>query len=1040
MNPTPRKTLAAVAVVACCLRVASSEKIMFHDEITGCEMWRISSFALFHGYSATGRPFSEEGLWAAAQALGGRAVAAFNMVDGREVIIGREHPGYKRPPTFLHRSGRTALIYNCEVHDRQTGKAEVRLYLYDLNSHKERCIACLPKRYCTAFVGVIGPASEYVQLQGDLTGDGLSDWGVKSIWTDEPPRVVLSRPDADVFVYVQSPSLTQPNRTALNMTILDLRIIRQAKTPANDSVSYHNHRPDSRFEAYVADLDMKTLKPTVYPAKGVRRWSHRTWTGDGKYMYMHHYAWELDRNKPSVPIRIGELPMCDHYGPCGATGRYVVGDHLPNGMEEIWMLDVWTGEWHTLTHVSVTNNERGHQLDRAHAMGSPDGTKVLIRSCYERVNHRHFAVPTHDVSPGDAVIPVETTEGFPAKGALMYGFPHRVEIAYERKDERHFYGCDWGANPQVRFAKALAAVSRRYGPIPNIPRGSHFLTSASGRHFPNGVLRPPKGYIVVVKPPDPPRALVAELTDQGDRVRLAWRPPISHREVVGYVVYRQVGKQPLMRLTPKPIVPCEYFDANPPQQGKTTYLVRTVEHSGLYGAWSGLAWIDGRNAGVTLLDSYDVRGCNFMTPGERIVADQRRVRVHVPMTGDYVLWGRGRAYEQPETIQVLIDGKHSASARIEGSSWHWSRLALCRLTAGEHLVELAREEQLPVCEDNLLSNPGFEEGVKGWAVDDSVMSVDRTRPHSGKQCLKLSGNLTGKMVTQTLTLHLKPEWSYRMSFWVRGKFTKGRKRYPGNKTHLGYIHSHVHGFPTGSTYYEHAAEFDDGEWHQFHIWFHTEPQKPSREPVEEVVVQPFKCMWGEHVGTLWLDDVEFVDLGPRLRPVKLTKLLVTNIPGYEPKGLDGREAYRFPEAPSIPVTGLREAARTPNGITLAWDAGRPGTRGYNVYIAQGEQCPATKYYLRTSVWGKTSVTLNALPPGTTYTVKVAAINEEGMLGPPASLRVATDNEAMGQILLDPKREGVFHVLCEAELPGRGEVEFRLQCEKRGPSYAFLALE
>ena len=1002
MNETLRKMIAATAVATCCLRVASAEKVMFHDEITGCEMWRVSSFAMFHGYSATGRPFSEEGRWAASTAFGGRAIAAFDMADGREVIVGREVQGRKRQPIFLHRSGRTALIYNCEVHDRQTGKAEVRLYLYDLNSRKGRCVARLPKRFCTLFGGVIGPASGYVQLQGDLTGDGLSDWGVKSIWSDEPPRLVLSRPDADVFVYVQSPSLTQPNRTALNMTILDPRIVREAKSVANSQASYHNHRPDSRFEAYVAELDMRTLKPTVCPAKGVRRWSHRTWTGDGKYMYMHHYAWELDRDKPSVPIRIGELPMCNHYGPCGATGRYVVGDHLPNGMEEIWMLDVWTGEWHTRTHVSVTNNERGHQLDRAHAMGSPDGTKVLIRSCYERVNHRHFAVPTHDVSPGDAVIPVETTEGFPAKGALLYGFPHRVEIAYERKDGTHFYGCDWGDAPQARFKEALAAVSKRSGPVPNIPKGSLYLTGALGRHFPNGVVRPPKGYIVVVKPPDPPRTLAAFATAGGNRVRLTWQPPISHQEAVGYVVYRRVGAEPLARLTPQPIAVREYVDETPPRGRKATYLIRTVEHSGLYGVCSGLAWIERGKPGVDLLDSYDVRGCSFMAPDERIVADRRKVRVHIPAAGDYVLWGRGRAYEDAETIQVLVDGKPAADAEIDGTNWHWSKLAACQLSAGEHVIEFAREEPLPVREGNLLSNPGFEEGVGAWAVDESVMSVDRG-PHSGKQCLKLSGNLTGKMVTQTLALHLKPEWSYRMSFWVRGKFTKGRKRYPDNKRHIGYIHSHVHGFPTGSTYHEHAAEFDDGDWHQFHIWLHTEPSDSGQEPVEEVIVQPFKCIWGEHVGTLWLDDVEFVDLGPRLRPVKLTKLLVTNIRDYEPKGLDGREAYRFPQAPAIAVTELCETGRTPNSITLAWDVGRPGTRGYNVYLAQGEQCPATKYYLRTSVWGKTSVTLDALPVGTTHTVKLAAINEDGVLGPPASLRVATDDQALDQIVLDPKQ-------------------------------------
>ena len=41
MTPV-RKSILALSAMMSCLRAASGEKVMFHDEITGREMWRIS--------------------------------------------------------------------------------------------------------------------------------------------------------------------------------------------------------------------------------------------------------------------------------------------------------------------------------------------------------------------------------------------------------------------------------------------------------------------------------------------------------------------------------------------------------------------------------------------------------------------------------------------------------------------------------------------------------------------------------------------------------------------------------------------------------------------------------------------------------------------------------------------------------------------------------------------------------------------------------------------------------------------------------------
>jgi hypothetical protein len=188
-----------------------------------------------------------------------------------------------------------------------------------------------------------------------------------------------------------------------------------------------------------------------------------------------------------------------------------------------------------------------------------------------------------------------------------------------------------------------------------------------------------------------------------------------------------------------------------------------------------------------------------------------------------------------------------------------------------------------------------------------------------------------------------------------------------------------------------GGQFGDDDWRRIDITIDT-PQLDSRNaPIDRVEAAPISCpaFWGEHVGTLWIDDVSLTEVGPRLRPVKVTKLVVTNVDGYEPRGSDGREAFAFPPTSKITVAGLRQTACTPNSITLTWDEGRRGTRGYNVYANTGPDCPTRKYFQRASVWGKTGVTIEGLAPATRYTVKVTAINEDGLNGPAASLRAAT---------------------------------------------------
>jgi len=847
---------------------------------------------------------------------------------------------------------------------------------------------------------VIGPRSEYLVLGGDLNGDGLSDLGLKSLWTDKPTRVVWTSATTDGNPYTVTP-LAACNRMGFKLVICHPDIVRRANR--GEAMGVYDHRPDSKWLACTAVLDMTTLGVRTYPAKHAWRWQHMGWSGDGEYIHMAGYSWRCGADAPSVPIRIGDSPCSNHYGTGGGSGRYIPGDSGRDSMERLEMTDIWTGEMRTIAHISTTTEPPGRiGQDHGHPASSPDGTKVLVHSCYDLVNHRLYAVPAKDVRAGDSIIPVATTEGFAAKGQLLVGcggsrWP-RMAVSYERTDATHFYGCDWGENAEERLMGTFYGNARKKV----LPKGSHFITDARGRLFPDGSRRPRKEYIVVVKQPDPPRALSATRMGEGQRVRLTWQPSACRKEIAGYVVYRRSGAEPIQRLTPECIASCEYVDTAPPPNGKLTYVVRAVEHCGLYGAHSSAAWVDAGRVGVHLVDSYDVRGCNYVAPGEPRTTDRRSTRVRIPVAGDYVLWARGRVWQETETLHIRVDGIPMPDVQVQGAKWHWLKLGSCPLSAGEHVIELVREENLHLEEGNLVKNPGFEDGLEAWAFDQDVISVDSTRARSGDRCVKLSGMLTGKKLRQVIEVDVRPEWYYRLSFWMRGKITKGYLRYGGRHT-LGRMYPVLSPLPYPRGWVRAGNEWDDSRWHQMEYVYANRPLEPGKPPGANIAVQPVLFAWGEHVGTVYIDDVCVTELGPRLRPVKVTKLLVTNVEGHQPKGLDGREAYPFSQAPLIAVTGLRQTERMGNTVTLEWDAGRAGTRGYNIYANAGADCPTTKYFRSTSVWGKTSVTLHGLPRATSFTVKVTAINEDGIEGPAVSVQASTSTVAAETHVLEAER-------------------------------------
>ena len=79
---------------------------------------------------------------------------------------------------------------------------------------------------------------------------------------------------------------------------------------------------------------------------------------------------------------------------------------------------------------------------------------------------------------------------------------------------------------------------------------------------------------------------------------------------------------------------------------------------------------------------------------------------------------------------------------------------------------------LPVCA-NLVPNPGFEDGGKGWAIPDAVMQIDNAVFHSGKASLRTSWDTPDKRKLAIHEIPVKPGKRYLIKAWLKSKDVQG---------------------------------------------------------------------------------------------------------------------------------------------------------------------------------------------------------------------------------------------------------------------------
>ena len=106
-----------IAALAALVAISSAcaEKVMFHQEMGGAEMWRLTSRMTFHEYHHADKPFTLDGRFMVTREHGGgMRIVVVDMADGSENCFGGEHrsEGSTENPVFVRDGERLAVLYS----------------------------------------------------------------------------------------------------------------------------------------------------------------------------------------------------------------------------------------------------------------------------------------------------------------------------------------------------------------------------------------------------------------------------------------------------------------------------------------------------------------------------------------------------------------------------------------------------------------------------------------------------------------------------------------------------------------------------------------------------------------------------------------------------------------------------------------------------------------------------------------------------------------------------------------------------------------
>ena len=162
-----------------------------------------------------------------------------------------------------------------------------------------------------------------------------------------------------------------------------------------------------------------------------------------------------------------------------------------------------------------------------------------------------------------------------------------------------------------------------------------------------------------------------------------------------------------------------------------------------------------------------------------------------------------------------------------------------------HVAATALAQQATTAKPNLLTNPSFEDGQKGWEFSSAhargQVSVDATEKHDGKNSIRIE-NPSGEDSFLKQTVAVKPKTRYRLSGNIKAKdvVVKGT----GATLSLEGGFEHTPSITGNKSWTKVSFEFDSGA-------------------SATIKVGPRLGYYSTAaMGVAWFDDLSLVEIGP----------------------------------------------------------------------------------------------------------------------------------------------------------------------------------